>query len=150
MATFNYLKPGLGNTASYQASAIPWVSSSVAPSSGEIQKFSFPQVTKFVTVKNNSSIATTLRVGFDEKHLQYSTGEYIFLSSQESISLDVKVVNMYFMTDDATNISFSVVAGLTTIQRTEYPLSLQENPLSLSSEQNFLLITENEDYIVLE
>jgi len=150
MATFNYLKPGLGNTASYQASAIPWVSSSVAPSSGEIQKFSFPQVTKFVTVKNNSSIATTLRVGFDEKHLQYSTGEYIFLSNQESISLDVKVVNMYFMTDDATNISFSVVAGLTTIQRTEYPLSLQENPLSLLSEQNFLLITENEDYIVLE
>jgi hypothetical protein len=150
MTTFNYLKPGLGNTASYQASAIPWVSSSVALSSGEIQKFSFPQVTKFVTVKNNSSIATTLRVGFDEKHLQYSTGEYIFLSSQESISLDVKVVNMYFMTDDATNISFSVVAGLTTIQRTEYPLSLQENPLSLLSEQNFLLITENEDYIVLE
>ena len=150
MTTFNYLKPGLGNTASYQASAIPWVSSSVAPSSGEIQKFSFPQVTKFVTVKNNSSIATTLRVGFDEKHLQYSTGEYIFLSSQESISLDVKIVNMYFMTDDATNISFSVVAGLTTIQRTEYPLSLQENPLSLLSEQNFLLITENEDYIVLE
>jgi len=150
MTTFNYLKPGLGNTASYQASGIPWVSSSVAPSSGEIQKFSFPQVTKFVTVKNNSSIATTLRISFDERHLQYSTGEYIFLSSQESISLDVRVVNLYFMTNDATNISFSVVAGLTPIGRSEYPLILQEKPVSLLSEQNFSLITENEDYIVLE
>lgn len=150
MSSNYFCKPGLNHAASYQVSGIPWLTSSIVPSSGEVLSFSFPRVTKFITVKNTNSSPSTLRFGFDRDRLEYSTGDYCLLSSGESLTVEVRVADFHIMSDDSTNISFSLAAGLTAIERREYPEGLTITPISLLAENNFQLITENENYIVLE
>jgi hypothetical protein len=147
---YRYLKPGLGNTASYQVSGIPWVSSSVAPSSGEIVTFSFPLVTKFIVVKNISKVPALLDFAFDKKQLEYGTGECIRLSEGESITLNVKVADIHFVSADSSNVLFSVAVGLTGITRQELPQSLVTSDISLLTEQGISLTTEDGSYIIAE
>lgn len=119
MSTYSYPKPGLGNAASFQSSGIPWTSSSVAPASGSsTEVFTFPQVTKFIVVKNVNSTDTLLRVGFSENGV-VNSGNYFLLSRGESFAGDLKVTDLHFMSDGASPVSFSVVAGLTNIERRE-------------------------------
>ena len=68
----NYMdyRAGLGNVGSYQASAKPYLSSSIhVSSSGDIVRIDFPNVTRFVTIKN---------VGPDDGFYGY---KYHFISS---------------------------------------------------------------------
>ena len=52
--TFNY-QAGLGNAASYQVSGIPWVSGNIdAVTGGDSAEISFPSVTQWVVVSNNT------------------------------------------------------------------------------------------------
>lgn len=119
MSTYSYPKPGLGNAASFQSSGIPWTSSSVAPASGSsTEVFTFPQVTKFIVVKNVNDTDTLLRVGFSENGV-VNSGNYFLLSRGESFAGDLKVTDLHFMSDGASPVSFSVVAGLTNIERRE-------------------------------
>lgn len=119
MSTYSYPKPGLGNAASFQSSGIPWTSSSVAPASGSsTEVFTFPQVTKFIVVKNVNDTDTLLRVGFSENGV-VNSGNYFLLSRGESFAGDLKVTELHFMSDGASPVSFSAVVGLTTIDRVE-------------------------------
>jgi hypothetical protein len=119
MSTFAYSKPGIGNAASFQSSGIPWVSSSVAPASGSVvETFSFPQVTKFVTVKNINVTDEPLRIGFSENGV-ITSGNYFVLSSGESFTAELKVTDIFLMGDGTASVAFSVVAGLTNIDRRE-------------------------------
>lgn len=119
MSTFTYSKPGIGNTPSYQSSGIPWVSSSIAPASGSSTLvFSFPQVTKFLTIKNVNVTNEDLRVGFSENGV-LNTGNYFVLSTGESFTAELKVTDVYFMGDSSGSVALSVVAGLTNIDRRE-------------------------------
>jgi len=119
MTTTNYLKPGIGNGASYQVSAIPWASSSVAPASGSATtKFSFPQVTRFFTVKNINPTDVPLRVGFSQNGVT-TNGNYFLLASGESYSGELKIIDLHFMSHTGDPVEFSVVAGLTNINRNE-------------------------------
>jgi len=119
MSTFSYHKPGIGNASSFQSSAIPWVSSSIAPVSGSVTEvFSFPQVTKFVVVKNINTTDVPLRVGFSENGV-VNSGNYFLLSKDESFSADLRVTDIFLMSDTSSTVQFSVVAGLTNIDRVE-------------------------------
>jgi len=119
MSTFAYHKPGIGNTASFQSSGIPWVSSSVAPVSGSTPEvFSFPQVTRFIVVKNTNTTDVPLRVGFSENGV-VNSGNYFILTKDESFSAELKVTDIYFMSDTSSTVQFSVVVGLTNIGRNE-------------------------------
>ena len=66
--TFNY-QAGLGNAASYQVSGIPWVSGNIdAVTGGDSAEISFPSVTQWVVVSNNTSIVgQTCRVAFSKQ-----------------------------------------------------------------------------------
>lgn len=101
---------GLGNVGSYQVSAAPWATSSLGVTSTTPVEVSFPQVTKFVVVKNLT--ANSLRVGFSEAGVQGSN--YFVLTNLESFSGDFRVTKIYLL-GDTTNTSASVVAGLTGI-----------------------------------
>lgn len=109
-----YMKPGLGNTPSYQVSGIPWVSSSVV--NGE-WALSFPNVTKFVTISNGNT-SGNLKVGFSSNGLADSN--YMLVPPGEAVTLEVKVTEIYL---DGSSVSASVAAGLTAIPAA----SLQNN-----------------------
>lgn len=101
---------GLSNVGSYQVSAIPWASSSIPASSGTPTEVSFPQVTKFVIVKNLSG--NLLRVGFSDNGIKGTN--YFLLGNLESFAADIRVSKLYLMAN-STATSASVVAGLTGI-----------------------------------
>ena len=121
---FEY-KSGLGNVGSYQASARPFVSSSIELSSlSTSTKISFPTVTKFVTIKNTSPISglgskAVVRVGFSANGVETGTNYYT-LASQESFSADWRVSSVYLMLDSGLlNATASVIAGCTGIDSQE-------------------------------
>lgn len=122
MTTYRAWNSGLGNVGSYQASSIPYTTSSLAiagsPSS-DVVKISFPHVTRFVTIKNIGVEGATdclLRVGFSEKGI--ANGNYFLLNNEESYSADWRVSALYLRVDNtssAMNATASVIAGLTDI-----------------------------------
>ena len=122
MTTYRAWNSGIGNVGSYQASSIPYTTSSLAiagsPSS-DVVKISFPHVTRFVTIKNIGVEGATdclLRVGFSEKGI--ANGNYFLLNNEESYSADWRVTALYLRVDNtssAMNATASVIAGLTDI-----------------------------------
>lgn len=113
---------GLGNIGSYQASSIPYTTSSLdipGSPSATVVRINFPHVTRFVTIKNIGVEGATdclLRVGFSEKGI--ANGNYFLLNNEESYSADWRVTALYLRVDDTTsvfNATASVIAGVTDI-----------------------------------
>lgn len=116
--TFNY-QAGLGNAASYQVSGIPWVSGNIdAVTGGDSAEISFPSVTQWVVVSNNTSIVgQTCRVAFSKQGCDGTSGNYYFEISSGSVSprLEVKVTQLFLSGSN----NMSVMAGLAGISRTK-------------------------------
>jgi len=112
---------GLSNVGSYQVSAIPWVtgSLSVPGVSAEPMHISFPQVTRFIVVKNDSSSTSKLRVGFSRNGIKGTN--YFVLSKGESFEGSLRVTDVYLLSDNGTPVAAHVIAGLTGIDRTNLP-----------------------------
>jgi hypothetical protein len=111
-------RPGLGNAASYQVSSIPFVSSSLAvPASGSTTlSIGFPQVTKYITITNLTP-ATQMRLGFSDAGVKGSN--YFLITGSATFTADLKVTNIFLMSNNATPLSASLLAGLTHISSAE-------------------------------
>ena len=109
---------GFHNVGSYQVSAEPWLSSSITvpANNGTPLEISFPKITKFVIIRNDSGSTGDLRVGFSSLGVQGDTNEnYAILSGSESLSADYRVKSVFLLSHTATEQTASVVAGLTMI-----------------------------------
>ena len=117
MSTFNY-KVGLGHAGSYEISAIPYLTSSlqVPANSGPPLEISFNQVTKFVIITNTLAGSATnvpLRFGFSANGISGSATNYAILNNGETFEADFRVSRLYLISDNTSECSASVVAGLT-------------------------------------
>jgi hypothetical protein len=118
---FVQYRSGLQSAGSYQISGIPWTTSSVAPATGSgPASFEFPYVSRFIVIKNTNSTAGTLRVGFSDNGIQ-NTSNYFTLAKGESFAGEIRVIDLYVMSDDGSTVDFSLVAGLTGIDREQLP-----------------------------
>jgi hypothetical protein len=123
---FDY-RAGLGNVGSYQSSAKPFLSASIEiPSNNNIIKIEFPNVTRFITIKNtgpDGSNEVDVRIGFSENGVNGAgNNNWLLLNNQESYSADWRVKAVYMRIDPtggSTNATASVIAGLTTIDQVE-------------------------------
>tara|TARA_R100001594_G_scaffold150307_1_gene210954 strand:- start:1179 stop:1601 length:423 start_codon:yes stop_codon:yes gene_type:complete len=123
---FDY-RAGLGNVGSYQSSAKPFLSASIEiPSNNNVIKIEFPNVTRFITIKNtgpDGSNEVDLRIGFSENGVNgVNNNNWLILNNQESYSADWRVKAVYLRIDPtggALNATASVIAGLTTIDQVE-------------------------------
>ena len=104
---------GLGNVGSYQVSGIPWVTSSlsVPASTSPVLPVSFLKVTKFITIKNETS--NLVKVAFSENGL-VNTNNFFVLGDKETVTLDLRVTKM-FLRGSSSASSVTIVAGLTGI-----------------------------------
>ena len=140
------LAPGLNHVGSYQVSGRPFVSGTVvAPISGTADANAiavrFPYVTKWVSIEpvceNEDGAGRYLRVGFSHegvfgKGTPDANGGYHFKlhpSSSLRGPLELKVSELWFMSDDNKIYEFDVVAGLTNIPagRTDTTTSASAN-----------------------
>ena len=121
------LAPGLNNVGSFQVSGRPFVTGScVGPASGSTAMVvRFPYVTKWLSIQplHTQVHSRTLRVAFSENGLHGKgatspAGGYNFnlnVSSSLCGPLDLKVSEVWFMSNDGSTYTFDVVAGVTNI-----------------------------------
>ena len=123
------IPPGLNNVGSFQVSGRPFASGSiVAHASGTAAVVvRFPTVTKWVQISPNPNqiSSRTMRVAFSlnglhgkGKGADQTDGGYNFnlhASSSFVQPLDIKVSELYFMSNDGSTYTFDVLAGLTHI-----------------------------------
>ena len=116
--SFQY-RAGISNVGSYQASGIPWVTSSLAVGTSSVVQITFPSVTKTVSVKNTGS--GTLKVGFSSAGITASNN-YLTLSGSEVFTSDLRITKLYLLSSGSANTA-TVVAGLTGISFDQLPNS---------------------------
>jgi hypothetical protein len=110
-------RPGIGNAASYQVSGIPFASSSLAvPATGTTLKIQFPQITKFITITNLTP-ASQMRLGFSD--LGTKGTNYFLITGSTTFTTEVKAAEVFLMSNTATPLSASLIAGLTNILESE-------------------------------
>ena len=119
------LPPGLNNVGSYQVSGKPFATGSCeAPASGSSLVVRFPAVTKWFQVEPISGSSQSVRVAFSENGLYGKGGGggtydgYNFrlhASSSFCRPLDMKISELWFMSEDSATFTFDIVAGLTGI-----------------------------------
>ncbi len=115
-------KQGLGHVGSYQVSSQPWVTGnvSVPRQSQGAMKLAWPQISRFIIVKNTLSSSATsvpMRVGFSSGGVAI-TDNYFTLDNGESFSGDFKCSEVYIMSNNESDASASVLVGMTGIEVT--------------------------------
>ena len=124
------LAPGLNNVGSFQVSGRPFASGScVAPASGSSLVVRFPSVTKWFQIEPLSgSGSRTLRVeriqgqstkGYGKGGAGGTEDGYNFrlnASSSFCRPLDMKVSEVWLMSEDSATYTVDVLAGLTNVQ----------------------------------
>ena len=122
------LAPGLNNVGSYQVSGRPYTSGScLAPASGSTLVVRFPAVTKWFMIEPHSGSTQSVRVAFSEQGLYSKGGKAVpgatgdgynfrvHVSSSFKGPLDLKISELWFMSEDSDTFTFDIVAGLTGI-----------------------------------
>lgn len=101
------------SAAAYQISALPYLSSSVI-TSGELHRYEFPYVTKFINVVNRGAIAgDKIAMAFTENG--FKTGNYITLDQGVNISHDIRTTRLFISGANGTVVDYQIFCGLTTI-----------------------------------
>jgi len=113
---------GLGHVGSYQASARPFLTSSltIPVSSSNPIEIEFESVSRFVIISNNlpgSAINVPLRFGFSAAGVRGDVANnYAVLNNNESFEAEFRVTSVFLLSDSGTNqVTASVIAGLTGI-----------------------------------
>lgn len=103
-----------GFVAAYQISATPFVTSS-AVSLGAVREIVFPQITRFITLKNMSTSTSTIAVAFTSAGLLTSNSNYFVLSGSESFSGELRTDRIFISGSAGATNTFTLLAGLTFI-----------------------------------
>ncbi len=92
-----HYRPGLGNVGSYQVAGIPYVTGSGPTiASGSTMGYTFPSVSRHITVINKSNTNVGLKVHFSEASNWDTNNHFITLDNfGDSIELDVKAERIY-------------------------------------------------------
>lgn len=110
---------GLGYSAEFQSSALPWVTSSVAPAAGSPVQYTFDKVTRFVTIYNRDTTATnTMSIGFTTTGVTGSN-KYV-LNGGHAMTFEVRVKTLWLQGESATP-AYSLFVGLTNIDARQMP-----------------------------
>jgi len=103
------IAPGINNVGSFQVSGRPWAYSAAISNSPSV--LSFPEVTRWVTVRNRDSSIGML-IAFSEAGLAGT--EHFAIAAGTEISMEVKISQLWVVAASGTP-TISVVAGLTNI-----------------------------------
>lgn len=113
----NYPQQGEGYVSAYQISATPYVTSSTV-ALGAVREIVFPQVTKFITLKNMSTSTSTIAVAFTRAGLTQANSNYFILSGSESFSGELRTDRIFISGSGGSTNNFTLLAGLTFIPST--------------------------------
>lgn len=114
----NNVVMGEGYIPAYQISATPWVTSSLI-SDGDIQSFSFPQVTRFINVQNVATgVADEIAVAFTARG--FETGNYFTLNQGAALRDELRVDRLFVSCSAGTDVRYQMLVGLTGIPSNQF------------------------------
>lgn len=103
------------NVPSYQISALPYVTSSVI-SVGEIHRYDFPYVTRFIDVVNRGTgPKDTIAIGFTENGIKASVGNFVSIDRNASVNEEIRTTVLIVSCSAGTNVDYQLFCGLTTV-----------------------------------
>jgi len=112
-------KSGYNSAAEFQSSALPWVTSSVAPT-GVTINIQLPKVSRFFTALNHGLSGSHLRVGFTRNGVE--NGNYFRLDGgAPPIQFELRVKSIFIRADTVT-VPFDLLVGLTNVDANNMPL----------------------------
>lgn len=113
---------GPNNPAEYMVSGLPYVTSSTKLPASVVTEILFPMVTSWLLVRNHTA-TSTLRFGFTRASLHPSNPvhNHMQLHQDEQFQGDVRCKALYLSASLGTP-SFTVMAGLTSIQPKQFPI----------------------------
>lgn len=123
MSVFQY-RSGLGNSASYQVSSIPYLLKGNQITNNTIVEIAFPNVTNFIEIFTAAG-SGDLRIGFSSLGIQKTAPagtNYILHSAGTSEIYDWRVTSLFLQRDSNTGgvtVDYEIRAGLTTIAGSE-------------------------------
>lgn len=95
-------------------SALPFVTSSLI-SVGELHRYEFPYVTRFIDVVNRGSgPSDTITIGFTENGI-LNSGNYVSIDRNASVNEEIRTTVLYVSCSAGTNVDYQLFCGLTTI-----------------------------------
>lgn len=109
---------GIGYAPEFQSSALPWVTSSVAPAAGAPVEFDFNYVTRFVSLANLGSGSQTLSIGFTKNGM--ASNNKFTLSAGQVALWEWRVAKVFIQGETGTP-SYCLGVGLTTIPAGNMP-----------------------------
>lgn len=122
--SINWPANGEYATPAYQISALPYLSSSII-SQGQVQKYEFPYVTKFINIVNRGSLASDkIVLSFTERGLKPTVANFVTLDQGDTVHEDIRTTALFISCSAGSNVDYQVFCGLTNIPA-----------------QNFLLLT---------
>lgn len=119
--TMNHPTAGPNSVPAYQLSGIPFVVTGSATSTTVITH-SFPYVTRDIYIKARGD---SIRVGFTHSGT-LGGGAAFKLNVSESVILEVRTTQL-FIVSTAGTVPYEVVAGLTTIKSSDFPVLTASN-----------------------
>lgn len=113
--SMNWPSNGEHYSPAYQVSALPYLSSSII-TQGQVHRYEFPFVTKFVNVVNRGSLSTDkICISFTERGLQKNVGNYITLDQGDTVAHEVRTTHLFVSCSAGTAVDYQIFCGLTTI-----------------------------------
>ena len=109
---------GEGFVPAYQMSAVPFVTSSTIAANATVE-MSFPQVTRFIMVKNTHA-TNSMYVSFTERGLESSNSNFITLGVNGTLREELRTVKLYLKNAAASSTTFELLAGLTNISSNQF------------------------------
>jgi hypothetical protein len=102
-------------TPAYQISALPYLSSSII-SQGQIHKYEFPYVTKFINIVNRGSLASDkIALAFTERGLQSTVANYITLDQGDTVHEEIRTTVLFISCSAGSSVDYQIFCGLTNI-----------------------------------
>jgi hypothetical protein len=110
---FTNYRSGLGNSAAYQVSGMPFVSGTISCDAAASHiRVGFPRVTSWVTFTNLDNSGKNLQVAFSQNGLTNQTAVFEIPPSASMAPLNLKVTEVWL----SGSSNCSVIAGLTGIE----------------------------------
>jgi hypothetical protein len=116
-----------GYVPAYQASAVPFITSSQI-NLGEIQVIEFPQVTRFFNIQNMSKTSNNdIAVAMTQRGLDPVVGNFFTLPEGTAFRDEIRTTRLFVSCSVGTNIRYQVIAGLTNIPSSQFLLITGSN-----------------------
>lgn len=123
----NYPVVNEGYVPAYQASALPYITSSQI-SLGEIHTIEFSQATRFFNVQNNSAVTSDeIAVAVTQRGLEPDVANFFTLGSGTAFRDEIRTTRLFISCSNGSNVRYQIIAGLTNIPASQFLLITASN-----------------------